>query len=117
MAYTGEEVEKFAATLDALPAVDKSNRTYNKKETVRLIEKRITAARTRGYSLEQIVESLRGKGFDIANSTLRNYMSQNQRPVKKAPARQKSAPQTPVAPDPEESGEDYFDNHEIDGKV
>ena len=91
MAYTGEEVETFAATLDALPTLDKSKRTYNKKETVRLIKKHITAARTRGYSLEQIADSLRGKGFHIANPTLRNYMSQNQRPVKKKPAGTTSA--------------------------
>lgn len=118
MAYTGEEVEKFAATLDALPAIDTSNRKYNKKETIRLIAKHITAARKRGYSLEQIAESLRGEGLGIADPTLRNYMSQNKRSVKKKATRTASAVRKmPAAPEDNETEKPTIDDFDFPEKI
>ena len=41
--------------------------------------------RKRGYTLEQESEVLRGKGLDITERTLRNYLQQRKRPVIQEP--------------------------------
>jgi lambda repressor-like predicted transcriptional regulator len=67
-----------------LPDIEKRKRQHNKKEAIKLLGKDIAALRKRGYTLEQVSEVLRGKGLDIAERTLRNYLQQRKRPVKKA---------------------------------
>ena len=51
--------------------------------------------RKRGYTLEQVSEVLRGKGLDITERTLRNYLQQRKRPVKKVPVIQEPPPRRP----------------------
>ena len=117
MAYSTDKIEAISGKLREFQAAEKRKRRNNKKETIRLLAKDIASLRKRGYTLGQIVKILGGEGLEITEPTLRNYLQQLKRPEKKAPARQKPAPQTPLATDPEESGEDCFDNNEIEGTI
>jgi hypothetical protein len=51
---------------------------------VRVLSKEIAALQKRGYTLDQISETLRGEGLSIATPTLKSYL-QRAKPAKKAP--------------------------------
>jgi hypothetical protein len=79
MEYTVELAEKIAAKLRQLPAVENKKRRINKQEMVEHFAEEIASAQERGYSLEQIVESLKGEGFDIGLPTLKTYVQRAQK--------------------------------------
>ena len=91
--YTTEQLETISSKLGELPAVEKRKRQHNKKDAIRLLARDIASLRTRGYTLGQIAEILTRESLEITERTLRNYLQQLKRPVKKASARQKLAPQ------------------------
>ena len=95
IAYTTEQLETNAASLRELPGIEKRKRQHNKKEAIKLLGKDIAALRKRGYTLEQVSEVQRGKGLDITERTLRNYLQQRKRPVKKAPVIREPPPRRP----------------------
>ena len=64
----------MAAGLRALPAMDPSRRRTNKQGAVRYLAKEIAAVQARGYTVEEIVESLHGLGLDITTPTLKSYL-------------------------------------------
>jgi len=74
MAYTTEQLEGIAAKLREMPPVEKKKQVHSKAEAVRFLGKEIAALQKRGYSLDQIAESLRGEGLDIATPTLKSYL-------------------------------------------
>ena len=117
MAYTTEQLETISRKLGELPRIERRKRQHNKKEAVKLLKRDIDSLRARGYTLGQIAEVFRRLGLDITERTLRNYLQQLKRPVKKTPAIQKSAPQNTDATEAETSGETGFDNNEIEGKI
>ena len=82
MKYTAEQLEAIAAKLRQMPPAEKKKRDFSRQEAVKILAKEITALQRRGYSLEQISESLRGEGLDVATPTLKNYL-QRSKPAKK----------------------------------
>ena len=74
MDYTLETAEQIAEKLRATPAKDPSQRRLDKQGMVRRLASEILALQQRGYTLEEVAESLRGYGLDIATPTLENYL-------------------------------------------
>jgi len=84
MGYTTEQLEAIAAKLHAMPPVEKKKQDHSKQEAVKILSKEIAALQKRGYTLDQISETLRGEGLSITTPTLKSYL-QRAKPVKKAP--------------------------------
>ncbi len=84
--YTAEQIEAIAGKLRQLPPVEKKKRDFSGQEAIKSLAKDIGVLQRRGYSLEQISESLRGEGMDILTPTLKNYL-QRAKTIKKPPAR------------------------------
>lgn len=74
MDYTLESADRLAEKLRAIPAKDPSQRRLDKQGMVRHLASEILALQQRGYSLEEVAESLRGHGLDITTPTLKNYL-------------------------------------------
>lgn len=97
MTYTLEETERMVSALRALPPMDSSKRRLTKQAAVQQMAAEIRALQDRGYTIEQVVESLHGVGFDITTPTLKSYLQRaKQRTGKGAPRRQRP-PAPPVA--------------------
>ena len=100
--YEPAELEKMAAGLRALPAMDPSRRRTNKQGAVRYLAKEIAAVQARGYTVEEIVESLHGLGLDITTPTLKSYLqraknhaskrSKARRRIRRTPGRRQRRP-------------------------
>ena len=84
MKYTTEQLEAIASKLREMPPVEKKKQEHSKQEAVRVLSKEIAALQKRGYTLDQISETLRGEGLSIATPTLKSYL-QRAKPAKKAP--------------------------------
>jgi hypothetical protein len=74
MEYTLQMAEEIAKRLRDLPAVDASNRRTNKQGVIKHLAAEIAALQQRGYSLEQVAESLCGFGLEISTPTLKSYL-------------------------------------------
>lgn len=100
MQYTKEQLEAIAKALRDMPPVEKEQR-YNKGQAVSFLSKEITALQKRGYTLDQISESLRGKGLTITTPTLKNSL-QRLKPVSKGVSKRtnKGNPVLPPADTP-----------------
>ena len=85
MKYTTEQLEAIAAKLREMPPVENKKQEHSKQEAVRILSKEIATLQKRGYTLDQISETLRGEGLSIATPTLKSYL-QRAKPAKKAPA-------------------------------
>jgi hypothetical protein len=89
MSYTFEKAEEMARALRALPAMDQSKRRLSKQAVVNHLMAEIVALQKRGYTIEQIAESLRGVGFAITTPTLKSYLQRAKaKPVKHAARKQ-----------------------------
>jgi hypothetical protein len=89
MTYTLEQTEEMVSALRALPAMDSSQRRLTKQAVVKRLAREIAALQARGYTIEQIVECLRGIGFEISTPTLKSYLQRaKNRRGKDAPKRQ-----------------------------
>lgn len=87
MAYTTEHIEGIAAKLREMPPVEKKKQQRSKQEAIKMLSKEINALKKRGYTLDQIAETLRGEGLDIKAPTLKSYLQRAKgKAVKKAPA-------------------------------
>ncbi len=103
MTYTVENAEEMARTLRALPAMDASKRRLSKQGVVKYLATEIAALQERGYTLEQVSESLQGAGLTITTPTLKSYLQRTKtKPVKSAPRKHKRSPTAPPAEGPEE---------------
>jgi hypothetical protein len=74
MGYTKEQVQEMAAKLRAMPKIEPPPKDLTKKEVVQALAREIKSLRNKGYSLEQIVNSLKGFGLDISTPSLRSYL-------------------------------------------
>jgi len=74
MGYTREMIEAIATKLRDMPPMQEKTKEYNKQQAVRILAKEIAALRTRGYTIDQIAETLKGEGLDISTPTLKNYL-------------------------------------------
>lgn len=86
-AYSGEQIENISKKLRSMPPVEKAKRQMNKQEAIKLLVKEIKIMQNRGYSLDQIAETLRGEGLDISTHTLKIYLQRAKRTTKKQPSR------------------------------
>src|ERR1035438_4287922 len=90
MTYTLEQTEEMVSALRALPAMDGSKRRLNKQAVVKHMARDIAALQARGYTIEQVVESLNGVGFEITTPTLKSYLQRvKKRNGQDAPKRQR----------------------------
>jgi hypothetical protein len=74
MDYTLEAARRLAEDLRAIPAKDPSARRLDKQGMVRELAQDLIALQQRGYTIEEVAESLRGRGLDITTPTLKNYL-------------------------------------------
>lgn len=81
MKYTKEQLEAIKSKLRGMPKIE-NKQEISKQEAVRILSKEITDLQKRGYTLDQISETLRGEGLSIATPTLKNYL-QRAKPTKK----------------------------------
>lgn len=73
MKYTQEKIDKIERKLLEMPEV-KSKKEHSKQETVKILYKAISEMQKRGYTLEQIAETLSGEGLQITTPTLKSYL-------------------------------------------
>ena len=99
MTYTLEETEKMVGALRELPPMDRSKRRLTKQAVVKQMAREIALLQARGYTIEQVVESLHGVGFDITTPTLKSYLQRvKKRNGKKAPRGQRPSDPSVAAP-------------------
>ena len=89
--YTVESANWLIAELRAIPAKDPAKRKLDKQAMVSLLASELVALQKRGYSIEEVAEGLRGRGFAITTPTLKNYL---QRAKNKSEKRAKSGART-----------------------
>ena len=109
MKYTTEQLEAIASKLREMPPDEKKNQENSKKEAERVLSKEIAALQKRGYTLDQISETLRGEGLSIATPTLKSYLQRAKR-AKKAPAQAPgdTPPPRPAAKKPADTSKATF---------
>jgi hypothetical protein len=89
--YTVESANWLIAELRAIPAKDPAKRKLDKQRMVSLLADELIALQRRGYTIEEVAESLRGRGLAITTPTLKNYL---QRAKSKTDKRPKSGVRT-----------------------
>jgi len=75
MPLTRARIAEIAEKLRKMPPAPPAEVNVTNQEAVRLLEREIAGMQRKGYSLEQIVESLRGEGLDLSTPTLKSYRS------------------------------------------
>jgi hypothetical protein len=74
---------------------------------VRILSKEIAALQKRGYTLDQILETLRGEGLSIATPTLKSYL-QRAKPEKKPRCKRRETPPRPADKKPADTSKATF---------
>ena len=74
MGYSNEKLGAIAAKLKTMPVIEKKKQEHSKQDAVKVLAKEIAALQKRGYTLDQIAETLRGEGLDITTPTLKSYL-------------------------------------------
>lgn len=129
MPLTRADIEKCREMLRSMPPAPATAVNVTKQEAVKELASDIASVQRRGYTLEQIADSLKGVGLDLTTPTLKNYLGRAKalklrreqprkqsapaRPGRPAPSKEaaSAAPQgTPTAPrdPPAKSGKDAF---------
>ncbi len=72
--YSLEKIDAIAKKLQSLPPIEKKQPDLTKSESIKKLSKEITELQKRGYTLEQIAESLSGEGLTITTPTLKSYL-------------------------------------------
>jgi len=98
MAYTLEDAERMASELSALPTMDSSKRSLTKQAVIKHLAREIASLQQRGYSIEQVVDSLKGVGLDISTPTLKSYLHRSKKRQGKDRARKPARTEMPAAP-------------------
>ena len=70
--YTREQIERMAAKLDALPKIEKAR--FGQRDAIERLSKSILNVLKRGYSMDDIADSLREEGLKLTASTLKTYL-------------------------------------------
>jgi hypothetical protein len=78
--HTVEAIDEMIAKLRLLPPKDPAKRKLDKQESVKRMAQELIALQERGYTLEEIADSVRGVGLNITTPTLKTYL---QRATKK----------------------------------
>jgi hypothetical protein len=74
MEYTLESARRLAEELRAIPAKDPAQRRLDKQAMVRELAQELIALQQRGYTIEEVADSLRERGLEITTPTLKNYL-------------------------------------------
>jgi methionine synthase II (cobalamin-independent) len=74
MGYTNEKLAAISAKLKTMPVIEKKKQEHSKQDAVKVLSKEIASLQKRGYTLDQIAETLRGEGLDITTPTLKSYL-------------------------------------------
>jgi hypothetical protein len=98
MGHTVEDAERIAQSLRALPAIDSSKRTLTKQAMIKRLAREIASLQQRGYSIEQVADSLRGNGLDISTPTLKSYLHRSKKRLGQHSARKPARTETSNAP-------------------
>jgi hypothetical protein len=72
--YTVASANWLIEELRAIPPKDPAKRKLDKQRMVSLLAGEIAALQQRGYTIEEVAESLRGRGLAITTPTLKNYL-------------------------------------------
>ena len=72
--HTTEAVDEMIAKLRLLPPKDPAKRKLDKQESVKRMAQELIALQERGYTLEEIADSVRGVGLKITTPTLKTYL-------------------------------------------
>ena len=83
--YTVESANWLIAELRAIPAKDPAKRKLDKQRMVSLLADELIALQRRGYTIEEVAESLRGRGLAITTPTLKNYLQRAKSKTDKRP--------------------------------
>ena len=87
-----------AATFRSSSAMDGSKRALTKQALIKHLAREIASLQQRGYSIEQVTDSLRGVGLDITTPTLKSYLHRSKRRPGKDPATKPARTAAPTAP-------------------
>ena len=93
MKYTQEQIEAIAEKIRGLPPVEKKKQEFSKFEAIKALSKEIAGMQKKGYSFDQIAETLRSTGLDIATPTLKSYIQRS----KQGTAKRKIEPKPDMA--------------------
>jgi len=74
MEFTLESTRRLAEELRAIPPKDPAKLRLDKQAVVKELAQEIVALQQRGYTIEEVAESLRGRGLEITTPTLKNYL-------------------------------------------
>jgi hypothetical protein len=77
MDYTLENANRLVEELRAIPPKDPAKRKLDKQGMVRILANELIALQQRGYTIEEVAESLRGRGLSITTPTLKNYLQRS----------------------------------------
>jgi IS30 family transposase len=104
--FTVEQVGAAKAQLSALPERPQKPKPLNLAQSIREMKIEIQAALKRGYTLEDIAQSLKDNQFDVGVPTLRAYLYRKNRAAttavnKRGTRRKQDDPRTPEAEKPE----------------
>ena len=99
MSYTEDEIKEFSKKLKELPAI-KKQKNITKMEAVKLLKNDIIELRKRGYSVENISESMNGIGLDISIGTLKSYLARAKMVTKPAAKKKAQSQATVDTPSP-----------------
>ncbi|EQM80903.1 hypothetical protein [Stutzerimonas stutzeri] len=72
---TREQLEELRVKLKAMPVVNDAENAGKALDDRQVIADAIAHLKSRGYSLEQISEILKGNKMDLAPKLLRDYLS------------------------------------------
>jgi len=106
--FTPTQVEAAKARLSSLPERPAQPKPLNLAQSIREMKSEIQAALKRGYTLEEIAQSLKDDQFDVGVPTLRAYLYRknrslttgaNKRGTARKSATARPAPRAPVKPE------------------
>lgn len=80
-AYTRDDVEKMAEALRSLPAATKNK--LSKQGVIAHLAAEILGLQERGYTIEQVAESLRSLGLIITTKTLSSYLGRLKKRIRR----------------------------------
>jgi hypothetical protein len=90
--YNADDLESVADKLKNMPAVEKKDTEVSKSEAIKMLLSEIILMQERGYSLEQIADTLTDNGVDIKTPTLKSYLQRHKSNLKAGSETKKKAP-------------------------
>lgn len=96
MTLTRAQIQQISLKFKKMPPAPPAAVKTTKQEAVKFLANDIASLQRRGYTLEQITESLRDEGIDLSTPTLKSYLSR----AKAAKTRRRRRPVATPTPSP-----------------